>query len=409
MQRTDQNRQTLILIAILLAIFAVAFLAYRIPPALAGRLETPPYAYFNELAKSFLNGRLDLPNPPSTIDLTLYDGKWYVPFPPLAALLMTPWAAVFGDVETVLFTACIGALNVSLVFLMLQGLAAQQWISLSRSDAFWLTALFGLGTVHWYMSTLGSVWFVAQICTVTFVTLSVFFAAYANSPILSGTALGLAMLGRPNLALTYPLVLGIAFQQALENESADRKGYMVRWILASSIPIACAAGLLFLYNASRFGNPLDFGYLAANVDPKVATNLQAYGQFNLAYVWRNIKVMLFSLPIWNADRNRITPSGEGLSIWLVTPAFFYIAKAVRKNPIILGAWASFVLLLIPLLTYFNTGWYQFGYRFSLDFIIPLVVLLAFGIGGRMSNLMKWLILGSILMNAWGTAWFLDLF
>jgi hypothetical protein len=343
------------------------------------------------------------------VDLTLHDGKWYVPFPPLAALLMTPLVAIFGGLKTVLFAAVVGAANVALVFLMLQAFAAQRWISLSLKDGLWLTALFGLGTVLWYMSTQGSVWFVAQVCTVAFIALSVFFAGYYNAPLAAGVALGLAMLSRPTLVLTYPLILGIGIQHGLEGDTPDKRKYLLRWIVLSGLPIALAAGSLLAYNGLRFGNPLDFGYATANVDPMVAPDLLKYGQFNLSYIGRNIKVLLFSLPIWNAARNRITPSGEGMSIFLTTPAFLYIFKSIRKSPIIIGAWISFGLLLLPLITYFNTGWYQFGYRFSLDFIIPLFVLLAFGLGNKMSRGFKILIVASILMNAWGMAWFLDLF
>jgi hypothetical protein len=182
MSAQTESRRNLILYATLLAILAVVFAGYRLPPVLAGRTETPPYAYFNELAKSFLKGRLDLAQPPTTVDLTQHDGKWYVPFPPLAALLMTPWVAVFGDVDTVLFAACMGAINAALVFLMLQGFTAQRWISLSLKDSLWLTALFAFGTVHWYMATQGSVWFVAQLCTVTFIALSVFWRRIPTPP-----------------------------------------------------------------------------------------------------------------------------------------------------------------------------------------------------------------------------------
>ncbi|MBN1440299.1 MAG: hypothetical protein JW929_12905 [Anaerolineales bacterium] len=409
MSAQSQNRRTLILCLILLAVFGVAFLLYRLPPVLAGGTETPPWAYFNQLAQSFLHGRLDLANPPMPpVDLTPHDGKWYVPFPPLSAILMIPWAAALGDVETVLFAGLMGALNAALVFLMLQGFAAQQWISLPQKNAFWLTALFAFGTVHWYISTQGSVWFVAHLCTVTFIALAVFLAVYFNAPLPAGIALGLAMLGRPNLFLTYPLLFGIAVQHAQESGIADKRRYLLRWAILSAIPVFVAGGLLLLYNQLRFGNPLDFGYMAAQVDPRVAADLHTHGQFSPAYVWRNIKVMLFSLPMWNEAQGKITPSGEGLSLFLTTPAFLFMFKPIRKSPILIGAWASLGLLLIPLLTYFNTGWYQFGYRFSLDFIIPLMVLLAFAVGERMPRLFPWFVLASILVNAWGTAWFLGL-
>jgi hypothetical protein len=409
MKAQSENRRNAILLGIMLSIAGIAFLLYWIPPVLAGRAETPIYAYFNELAKSFLHAHLSLVNPPSTVDLTLHNGKWYVPFPPLAALLMAPWVAIFGNINTVLFAAAVGAVDVALVFLMLQAFAAQRWVILSLKDALWMTALFAFGTVLWYMSTQGSVWFVAQVCTVAFIALAVFFAAYYNAPLAAGLALGLAMIGRPNLILTYPLLLGIGIQHGEEENPPDKRKYILRWILLSGIPIAVATGGLLLYNGLRFGNPLDFGYATANVDPKVSADLGRYGQFNLVYIARNFTVMFLSLPMWNTIRQRITPSGNGMSIWLTTPAFLYIAKSLRKSPIIIGAWISFGLLLIPLITYFNTGWYQFGYRFSLDFIIPLFVLLAFGLGNKMSRGFKILIVASIVMNLWGTAWFLDLF
>ncbi|MEZ4678153.1 MAG: hypothetical protein R2932_28450 [Caldilineaceae bacterium] len=85
---------------------------------------TPDVAYFNNLADAFLHGRLYLVNPPSTDDLTFYAGQWYVPFPPLPALLMVPWVALYGlaDVNTVFFGALFGALNVTLLFLLLRTL-----------------------------------------------------------------------------------------------------------------------------------------------------------------------------------------------------------------------------------------------------------------------------------------------
>jgi hypothetical protein len=409
MNSQSEKRRNATLVVLLLSLFGIAFLLYWIPPVLAGRAQTPPFAYFNELAKSFLHGHLSLPNPPAMVDLTPYKNRWYVPFPPLAALLMMPLVAVFGDLNTVLFAAAVGAAGVVLVFLMLQAFAAQRWISLSLKDGLWLTALFAFGTVLWYMSTQGSVWFVAQVCTVAFVALSVFFAVYYNAPLAAGAALGLAMLGRPTLAFTYPLLFGIGLQHGAEENPPDKRKYLLRWLILSGAPIALAAASLLTYNGLRFGNPLDFGYATANVDPRVAADLVKNGQFNIAYIWRNVKALLFSLPIWNAARNRITPSGEGMSIFLTTPAFLYIFKSLRKSPILIGAWISLWLLLIPLITYFNTGWYQFGYRFSLDFIIPLFVLLAFGVGDKMSRGFKILIVASILMNLWGTLWFLDLF
>ena len=64
-----------------------------------------------------------------------------------------------------------------------------------------------------------------------------------------------------------------------------------------------------------------------------------------------------------------------------------------------------MLLVTVLLLYYNTGWVQFGYRFSLDFMTPVLVLLAIGAGQRVSSPMRFLIILSVLVNLWGVWWF----
>jgi hypothetical protein len=188
---------------ITLLVFVLAFSAYWGTVLFFNATQTPDVAYFNHLAYSFLHGRTDLPAPPSTHDLTLFQGSWYVPFPSLTALLMAPWVAWANSpaINTVLFCAIFGALNAGLVFLLLSALSRHGWSKLRSADNLWLTLLFSLGSVHWYMATIGSVWFVAQICTVTFVVLALWLAVAHGSPWLAGGALALAMIARPNVAL----------------------------------------------------------------------------------------------------------------------------------------------------------------------------------------------------------------
>jgi uncharacterized membrane protein len=161
-----------------------------------------------------LHGQLFLENPLSTHDLTFYNGHWYVPFPPLAAWLLFPWVALQGaaNVNTVAFGAAMGAANVVLAFWLLHSLARKGWTHLKMTDNLWLTALWGIGTVHWYMSTMGSVWFLSQICAVTFVLLAVVLAVTTGSPWLAGIALALAMWGRQTAALSFPLLLAVGVE-----------------------------------------------------------------------------------------------------------------------------------------------------------------------------------------------------
>ena len=367
---------------------------------------TPDVAYFNQLAEAFLQGRLFLAEPASTHDLTLYEGRWYVPFPPLPALLMAPWVAVMGlsTLNTVFFAALFGALNVALIFFLLSGLAQRQWTQLGLGDNLWLTLLFGLGSVHWYMATLGSVWFVAQICTVTFVVLALWLAVAGRAPWLVGLALALAMLARPNVLLTWPLLLGIAATQQTATGHRLKWSPLLRWAMISAIPLALAAGALLLYNTARFGDPLDFGYLTENVADKLAPDLHRFGQFHLHYLPKNFWAMWLAGPQWDDEINFWRPDPEGMSPLLTTPALIYLGRARQRSWLVIGGWSAFCLLLAPLLLYYNTGWWQFGYRFSLDFMAPVMVLLALAVRTRVTWSMRLLILVGVLVNLYGVLW-----
>jgi len=393
-----------------IAVFVIALTVYWGTAAWFGKTDTPDTAYFNHLAVAFLHGQLYLAQPPENHDLTLYNDHWYVPFPPLPALLMLPWVALVGSpaIKTVLFCAIFGALNVTFIYLLLEALSRRGWSKLSTTDNLWLIGLFALGSVHWYMATIGSVWFVGQICTVTFVALAVWSAITNGSPWLAGLALGLAMVGRPNVALTWPLLLGIAAMQLQTKEDRIAWPALVKWAIASAVPMGLAVAGLLLYNNARFGNPLDFGYLNENVADKLKEALRTYGQFNIHYTPKNFWSMWLAGPKWEPKANFWIPDGEGMSLFFTTPALIYLARTYRnargRALLVLGGWVAFGLLLIPLLLYYNTGWYQFGYRFSLDFMVPVMVLLAVAAGEQISGSMRSLILAGMIVNLYGVFW-----
>jgi hypothetical protein len=196
-----------------LLMFAAFCLIYYLSLLALDRVNSPETAYFDKLADSFLRGRLYIESE-ATHDLTLHNGRWYVPFPPLPALLLMPWVAISGvdGVITSVFSAITGAAGVAFVFAAVRGLAQTGWAALRLSDQLWLTVLFGLGSVNWYMSTIGAVWFMGQVSAATFMALSLALAIGRRSALGSGIALAIAMLGRPHVALLAPMLLAIALQ-----------------------------------------------------------------------------------------------------------------------------------------------------------------------------------------------------
>ena len=69
-------------------------------------------------------------------------------------------------------------------------------------------------------------------------------------------------------------------------------------------------------------------------------------------------------------------------------------------------------MAIPDLLYYNTGWVQYGYRFLLDFLPFLLILVALGLR-RPAGIPRWsafglLLLASAVSNLVGLRWFLRL-
>ena len=462
----------------LLVVLAV-LLVYCGTSQLTGVTKTRQHAYFDHLAVAFLDGKLYLENPPGQSDLTLHDGYWYVPFPPLVAGLMLPWIAVFGfaSLNSIWFSTIFGALNVGLLARILDELARRRWITLSVGGRVWLLTLFAFGYLHWQVAIEGSVWFLSHTCTVTFFALATWLALKCERPWLPALVLALAIWGRPTVLFAWPLLAGIAAQKLLDRQNAKRNAdppqdpsrkreapaeppsvttdstisqtssaipspqhgnrtldnqmlraflspTMLRWAVLSVIPLLVSIAGMAWYNYARFQNIFDFGYANQKVSAEVLTDL-ARGQFHLSHLPRNLYIMIFGPPRWYEPENHPDwrlpiPNDKGMSLLLTTPAFLFVLSAwprrdksrpqnaadVKTPPDVLirAAWLAIGLTLVPLLLYYNTGWRQFGYRFSLDFIIPLMILLAVAFGTRTTRLQRTLILVGILINAWGVIW-----
>src|SRR6185295_14614826 len=91
-----------------------------------------------------------------------------LPFPPLPAIVLLPFVAVWGlatDIRAV--SVVLGAIDVGLAWWALGALPVSRRVRLAT------TIFFGLGTVFWYAAQLGTTWFFAHVTAVTFVLLAI--------------------------------------------------------------------------------------------------------------------------------------------------------------------------------------------------------------------------------------------
>jgi hypothetical protein len=182
----------------------------------------------------------------------------------------------------------------------------------------------------------------------------------------------------------------------------------VQWIAKTLPSIGLAIIGLLIYNYLRFENFFDFGYVTVNAGPEIVHNVQTWGTFSAHFIPTNLQVMLFKLPFWNPDgRWLIEPSATGMSIFLTTPALIYLFRRYSKDWWIIGSWTAVFLTVGLLSLYHNTGAHQFGYRYILDFLTPLMVLLAVGFKKKTPWHFQLLVIASIAINLYGAHWFMN--
>ena len=399
----------------------LGFSVTRLTGMWMGRVETPPNAYWNELAESFLAGRLDLPHPGGFHDLTQYDGKWFVPNPPLPGILLMPWVALFGSAGAVnmcVYSAVIAGINAGLFFLMLLLAFVRpnaplyqpfsddsQYPGRSLSIVCWVTVLFIFGTDHLWLGTTGQMWFISQLLVVTFTLLGCICVICSFSPVLAGIALGAGVLCRPNIFPVFLCMLGIYLFQQNEFPRFNLKN-TVLWCLKCGIPVLLSAGLLLFYNKLRFNSWMDFGYVTINGADWILDSVQEYGMFHPHFFRTNASVMLWGLPELDFSGTQFffQPHVAGYSIFLMTPPIIYAFRSFKRNWFAIGAWASVLLSLGLLLLYHNTGAEQVGYRYLLDFSAPLALLTAAGTRGKVGWLFKLLTVFAVALSFIAIYW-----
>ncbi len=326
--------------------------------------------YFVRLADAFLHGRLTVPEAPSWLnELIPTDDGWFVPYPPMPAILMVPVVAIFGtSIHQQVVSALLGAVDVALVWLVLG-----QFSLAMRVRAF-LTVVFGFGTVMWYVAEVGSVWYLAHVVAVGFALASLLLALRGRWAFACGLLLGCAAISRLPVVLTAPAILAyllrLGWPPPITSPTRVEVIRSVVFLAGLALPLAGYG----VYNLARFGNPLDFGY--TRIPGVLEDQFYTHGILAFEYIPRNLYAILFRS--WNfVDQAPfLQPSWWGLSLFLTTPLFLWLVKARVHEARTAYALLGIALAAIPILTHGNVGVTQYGYRFSLDVQPLLFVVLA---------------------------------
>lgn len=88
----------------------------------------------------------------------------------------------------------------------------------------------------------------------------------------------------------------------------------------------------------------------------------------------------------------------GMAIWITSPLFLLLFFHFRKNKYTFSALTTTIILALPIVTYYSVGFAQFGYRYALDFLPFLFLLLLPSLQTKLSKLAIALIIIGVLFN-----------
>jgi hypothetical protein len=353
------------------------------------------YNHHALLAECWTHGRIDLGHHPPDYtqnnDFASYQGKWYVSFPPFPAVVMLPVVAVAGTAEKVrdgqvwLWLAGLGP---AVLFLALEKLRRAGHSDRSERVNLLLAGVFAFGTVYFFTAEQGTVWFAAHVVAVALSAFFLLFSIDAERPVLAGLMIVLAFATRgPSIALGGAFFVAEALRVSRRPDATgfwsgiDRRALLRRLALFAA-PIVPAMIPILWHNHARFGSVFEFGHnlLVIGWRPRI----EKWGLFSYHYLPKNLGVMLTSLPWVTKVPAHVQINVHGLALWVTTPIFLWLLWPRRAGAFWRNLAIAAALVAVFDLLYQNPGWQQFGYRFSNDYAVLLIAMLAVG-GSRMGR------------------------
>ena len=410
------------------------------------------YNHFVWQADAFLHGQASIPYPvaftPTSPGNDFFNdvapvvdaagnqtGRGMIPFPPLPAVLLLPFVAIWGMATDQAFLAVVlGALDVGLAFWLLGRVPIRPRLRAA------LTVFLGAGSVLWYASSLGTTWYLAHVVALGLTLVAVAIALDADDrwaaldrsaprplldwrQILAGFLLGLAVTSRLTVGF------GVVFLVLVGGG-----GSWARRGAGAALGIAIPVGVLLAYNLAVSGtlfNPVYEALYRYEVWAYPDLNYHsAWSLQDIRYIPQNLGIMLLGPPdvmpacdagvpreVWSAAGcSWLVPRPVGMSLLVTSPAWLLAGSAaplLRDRRVAGGLLATLVIAVVNLM-HFSQGWVQFGYRFSLDFAPFLLLPVALGterlLAGRGRGaawggvLVAGLIVASVAVQAWGIAW-----
>ncbi len=322
------------------------------------------HTYYNTYTRQALawrQGLLHLPEDVSYLELAVYEGEYYVSFPPLPSVILLPLTFLFGMDTPDNLLVKLYALGACLLMY-----SALKRAGYGRVSAGLFAVFFCLASSMLPMTLDGAVWYHAQVLA--------FFLTTASVCLLTMDKLTLSLLCYALSVACRPFSALYAAPLFFTYFSLHRKaGILWKDTIHPLIPgVVLGLGVAFLlglYNFIRFGNPLEFGH---NYLPEFS--FQGGVQFSIDHVIGHLSTFLWGWPLETSSSGLVFKH-FGYSMLLACPTLLLtLIGAVNDLNDRRFSWEKAVILLtcvlhaFLLLTHRTFGGYQLGARYAVDLI-----------------------------------------
>lgn len=373
------------------------------------------YNSYTLQAVSWLYGHLDLGQDYGHLELAIYNGKYYVSFPPFPSYVMLPFALIFGEnTPDYLILYIFDLLGV----LYLYKVAA--YFKLKPYQCMISALLSFIGSNVVFVMLNPYVWFIAQMMCFTLSIMSIYYALNGRNAL--ALAFWACAVGcRPMQAvLIIPLI--ILMLRVYNEKHADESIIsFIKRNLLNVIPAFVIGVSYMALNYARFGNVFQFGH-----DYLPEFTESEHGQFAIEYIRPNLE-SLFRLFRFDEEGRMVIDHFNNLSMLIVSPIFIVviifaiivvidtIIKRRNENAAQDGLNINDIFLVINIVIFSavymlmivmhkTMGGWHFGNRYSND-IIPYFYLILLVITSKKPSLVKWeipFLIWGVVLNSVGS-------
>lgn len=352
------KQQCIIVLFVLMALYGAIWVFTNMWP-----WEPIWYNSYTLQAQAWIDGRLDLGQNYSHLEIAIFDGKFFVSFPPFPSFIFYILGFVFRyfnfDGWVALISIIVGA------FYVIRLLNEME----KKHVVFW-TLFLMIASNLVFVTCNGWVWFIAQNMCFTLSIMAIYYAVKGAG----GWAFfywACSIGCRPFQIIYFPFLFYIVYtgwkKQNLESNMWQLFKSKFYWAFPT-IAIGCVYMAL---NYARFGSITEFGH---NYLPEFTE--AANGQFDLSYIFTNWKNM-FRIFTINADGTWAYPKFDGMAIWISMPIYitygiyliYYGCKRRLSDvPLIWMHLALMTIQTLSILSHKTLGGWQFGNRYFIDLL-----------------------------------------